>query len=161
MNKNELYTQIIQINDQYSMQVDKNNHDLLNIFYHNQLIYQFKLNRKIYTLFKIIQELINDEDYIIIEDNKAKIYGKPIYLYDNVYMQINPNRACLTLDFYKKINNKKELVYLTKLIYTTKRLFYYLYIPYKLDTVKNYYLSNIFKFADMIEILGYEKKRVL
>ena len=156
MNKNELYTKMIQINEHYTMQVNQDNHDILDIYFYNQLIYQFELNRRIYTLFKIIQELINDQDYIIIEDYNIKIYGKPIFLYDNVYMQINPNRACLTLDFYKLINNKKELVYLTKLIYTTKRLFYHILVPHKLDTVKNYYLGNIFKFLDMIEILNYE-----
>lgn len=161
MNKQNLYTKLIHINNQYSMQIDKENNQILNIYHNNILINRFKLNRKIYTLFKIIQEYTLDEDYIIIEDNQAKIYGKPINLYDNVYMQINPDRACLTLDFYKLTNNKKELVYLTKLIYTTQKLFCMINIPYKLDTNKNYYINNIFKFLDMIEILGYEKENKL
>ncbi len=161
MKKKELYNQSIQINESYYIQIDNNNDEILNIYKDNHLLEAFKLNRKIYTLFKILQDYIKDEAYITVEDNGAKLYGKEIYLYEDIYMKINADRACLTLDFYHKINDTDmELIYLTKLIYTSQKLFHMLLIPKKLATVPSYYLANIFKFLDMIEILRYDNNNI-
>ncbi len=157
MKKRKIYDKLININETYSMQIDESNEDIVNIYKNNKLIEQFKLNRKIYTLFKVLQDYIQDENYIVVEDNNSKIYGKEIYLYDDIYMKINADRACLTLDFYQKINDTEiKLIYLTKLIYTCQKLFYMILIPQKLNNNPNYYITNVFKFLDMIEIMRYE-----
>ncbi len=157
MKRRELYENLIHINETYSMQVDKDNDEYVNIYKHHTLLEQFKLNRKIYTLFKILQDYIQEDDYIIVEDNQAKIYGKEIYLYEDIYMRINASRACLTLDFYHKINEQEiKLIYLTKLIYTSQKLFHMMLIPKKLEKTPSYYVTNVFKFLDMIELLRYE-----
>lgn len=161
MNKRELYNQIIRINDIFYMQIDKDNNDFVNIYKDNQLIEKFKLNRKIYTLFKILQEHIQSEDYIIVEDFDTKIYGEEIHLYDDIYIKVNADHACLTLDFYQKLNDTEiKLIYLTKLIYTCKKLFHKLLIPKKIELNTNYYITNVYKFIDMMEILSYEGKNM-
>jgi len=160
MKKKEIYDKLIQIDESYSMQIDEDNDEIINIYQDDLLIEQFKLNRKIYTLFKVLQDYIQDEDYIVVEDINAKIYGKPIHLYEDVYMKINADRACLTLEFYYKISQTEtNLIYLTKLIYTSQKLFHMMLIPNKLAVFPNYYVTNIFKFLDMIEILRYENQQ--
>ncbi|QVK17052.1 hypothetical protein KHQ81_09140 [Mycoplasmatota bacterium] len=157
MKKRELYEKPIHINDSYWIQISKENEEIVNIYKDNCLLESFKLNRKIYTLFKVLQDYIQDDDYITIEDNQVNIYGKEIKLYEDIYMKINADRACLTLDIYQKISQTEiKLIYLTKLIYTCQKLFHMLLIPKKLENKPNYYVTNIFKFLDMIEILGYE-----
>ena len=158
MKHKELYLGLIKINKTTAIQIDTENYELLNIFHEQTIREKFKLNRKIYTLFKVIQEYTNDCDYVVIEDINIKIYGNRVPLYNDIYLQINPNRACLTLDFY---NQNHELIFLTKLIYNTQRLFTMFLIPVKLKTEKNYYIRNIFKFIDMIELISYEKNKML
>ncbi len=160
MKKRELFREKIKVNKELSFQIDENNDEYINIYIKNKLVEKFKLNRKIYTFFKIIQDYTKDDDYIIIEDNGVKIFGKEIYISEDVFMKINAFRACLTLDFYqKKSDNEIKLVYLTKLIYTSQKLFYMMLIPEKLETKPSYYVTNVFKFIDMIEILRYEEPK--
>lgn len=160
MKKRELFRERIAVNKEISFQINTINDEYVNIYLNNKLVEKFKLNRKIYTFFKVIQDYAKDDDYIIIEDNAAKIYGKEIDLSENVFMKINADRACLTLDFYqRKSKDEIKLVYLTKLVYTSQKLFYMMLIPKKLEIKQSYYITNVFKFLDMIEILRHEEPK--
>ena len=47
MKKRELYDQRIVINEQFSIQIDVKNQEMVNLYLDNHLLEQFKLNRKI------------------------------------------------------------------------------------------------------------------
>lgn len=156
MKNRELYYDRIVINDNLYLKINEDDNEFVNLYKHNKLMEKFKLNRKIYTLFKVIQDYTNDDDYIIVEDTNSKIYGKEIHLYENVYMKVNACHACLTVDFYRKDKDNIQLIYLTKLIYTVHKFFHMMLIPKKLEKNPNYYITNVFKFLDMLEIMKYE-----
>ncbi|MDF2700147.1 MAG: hypothetical protein K0Q49_1703 [Haloplasmataceae bacterium] len=157
MKKRELYYEKIKINDTFSIQIDPNNNENLLILKNNEVIDTFSLQRKIYTLFKVLQDYLKDDDYVIVEDNQSKIYGQEINLYDNVYMKINPFRKCLTIDIYRKDDDNETLLYITKLTYISQKLFNMILIPKKLIEQPNFYITNVFKFIDMLELMNSEK----
>lgn len=157
MKKRELFYDKIYINEDIVIQIDPNNVGNLLIYKNDVILENFSLSRKIYTLFKVIQDITNDEDYVIVEDNQCMIYGKEINLYENIYMKVNPNRKCLTVDLYRKDENKETLLYLTKMVYISQKLFNMMLIPQKLIEQPKYYITNVFKFIDMLELMDSDK----
>jgi hypothetical protein len=158
MKQKKYYEERIHINQNLSLEVDHEHPDHLFIYWNNQLHSTFALNRKTYTLFKKIQDLVHSPHYLTIEGNKGDLYADEIHLSDGISMQVTNTHGCLTLDFFQADDNgNKNLVYLTPLTYTTKTLFQNLLIPYHLQEEPNYRYQNIFKFLDMIEILNYEE----
>jgi hypothetical protein len=160
MKQKKYYEARIQINEHLSIEVDRDHPDHLLLFWNNQIHSIFALNRKTYTLFKKIQDLIHSPHYLTIEGNKGDLYAGEIMLTDAISMQVTNTHGCLTLDFFQEDEaGIKKLVYLTPLTYTTKTLFQNMLIPYRLKEDSNYRYQNVFKFLDMIEILNYEEKQ--
>ncbi len=154
MKKRELFLNRIQIDDTYSMQVDELEENL--IIYENDVeIEQFSLRRRIYTLFKVLQEYTNSIDYIEDKEKKHNLYGKEIQINNDVYMQLNDEYGVLAIEFYQKIpDGEDELLYLTKLDYMTQKLFTMMLIPNKVIEDPKYQILNPKEFKDLIEILS-------
>ncbi|MDF2700148.1 MAG: hypothetical protein K0Q49_1704 [Haloplasmataceae bacterium] len=154
MKQRELFLDQILIDDAYSIKIDPKNNENLIIYENNTIIDEFSLKKRIYTLFKMIQELTDDQDFILL-DQKIKLYGKEIKIKDDIYMKISESHVCLTVDFYKKVNNEIILYYLTKMTYMTQKLFNKMLIPEKMTNDENYQENNATEFKDMLEILSY------
>lgn len=155
MKQRELYLEKIILNDQYSLQIDPNNQENLLIYENNTIIEEFSLRKRIHTLFKTLQDLTEDSEYIML-DQKTKLYSKEIKINDNIYMKVTDHHVCVTVDFYQKNNDhSNELLYLTKMTYMTQKLFNKLLIPEKVIHDEHYQDKNTLEFKDMLEVLTY------
>lgn len=154
MKKRELFLDKIQIDETFSMQIDYTEENL--IIYENEVeIDKFSLRRRIYTLFKVLQEYTNANNYIEDKEKKNKLYGKEIQINTDIYMQLNDKYGTLAIDFYQKIpDGEDELLYLTKLDYMTQKLFAMMLIPNKVIDNPKYQILNPKEFKDLMDILS-------
>jgi len=153
MKKRELFLDKIQIDDTYSMQVDLETEEFVNIYENNVVIDQFSLRRRIHTFFKVLQEYTNSDIVIIDHDKNHKLYGKEIHIKDKIYMQISDNHQELVIEFYiKEENVEEELLYLTKMHYMTQKLFSMMLIPKKVLDDPKFQIMNPNDFKDLMDV---------
>jgi hypothetical protein len=157
--KKPLFEEKININSEYSIQLEPHNQEDILIYKNDHVLESFALNRKTYTFFKLLQQLIQAENYYTIEGNKGDLYGLPIHIKDGVYMKITNEYACLSLKFYKQTQEGESLLFLTTLTYTIKDLYRKLFVPFQMHQEKNYIARHVFKFLDMILLLNDQKQK--
>lgn len=154
MKERELFLDKIQIDDTYSMQVDIDSKEFVNIYENDVAIDQFALNRKIRTFFKELQKNINSEDYIL-DDKNNRLYGKEIHIKEDIYMQVTNKHKELVIEFYHKDEeNNIKILYLTRMNYMTQKLFYMMLIPKKVKDDPKYQILNPKEFKDLMDILS-------
>lgn len=152
--KKQWYTKPVMITDDVFVQIEPQD-QVVHIYKDNELLEMFALNRKIYTFFKRIQEIVQSTDYLSIENGLGDIYSGDIHLDEPIMMHItNIHHGYLTLDFYRKHDDRRELVFLMPLTYTTATLFKNMLIPYHLIKDPSYRIRHVFKFLDMMHILN-------
>lgn len=154
MKNRELFLDKINIDDTFSMQIDQENQEELFIYENNVVIDVFSLRKRIYTLFKVLQELTNTSELIDYKEKKAKLYGKEIHVIDDIYMQLTNKHENLIVEFNQKINNENKLLYLTKTNYMTQKLFHMMLIPKKVIEDPDYKTTNPKLFKDLIDVLS-------
>ncbi len=153
MKKRDLFLDKIQIDDIYSMQIDPNTLETVNIYENNQLIEQFSLKRRIFTLFKTLQKYINSDDSILDKERNIKLYGKEIPIKEDIFMKVSDEHKELIVKFYHK-QDEKNVLYLTKMNYMTQKLFHNMLIPKKVIENPKYQLLNPKEFKDLMDILS-------
>ncbi|QVK17053.1 hypothetical protein KHQ81_09145 [Mycoplasmatota bacterium] len=155
MKKRELFLDRIQIDDTYSIQVDSDTEEFVNIYKNDVIVEQFSLKRRIYTFFKVLQTYTNSDEAIIDPNKNIKLYGKEIHIKDQIYMQAIDEHKDLVIEFYKKEEDTEDnLLYLTKMNYMTQKLFNMMFIPKKVIDIPNYQIMNPKEFKDLMDILS-------
>lgn len=154
MKERELFLEKIKINETFSMQVDPEKQETLIIYKNGMGVESFSLRKRIYTLFKTLQEYTNSTDFVIEKEKKYKLYGQAIHIKDDIYMQINDKHDSMIIEFYKIEDNKKEILYLMKTDYMTQKLFHQMLIPEKVLTIPNFQVMNPTLFKDFIDIIS-------
>src|SRR5690554_5617337 len=99
MKKRTLFLNRIILNKTYSLKIDES-HEYLNIYKNEVLIEKFLLRRRIYTFFKLLQSIIQDDEVIIDNNKNTALYGAEIKINDNLYMRLTTHREELTVEFY-------------------------------------------------------------
>lgn len=150
--KQQWYTKKVQVTDKLYFQLQPEEQSV-NIYVDHQLLETFALNRKIYTFFKRIQDILQSPNYLTIANGLGDLYSGEIHLDATVMMQVTNIHGYLTLDFYHKKADGNELLYLMPLTYTAGTLFKNMLIPYHLLKDPNYRIRHVFKFLDMMQIL--------
>ncbi len=155
MKKRDLFLDKIQIDETFSMQIDLETEGILKIYENDVEIDNFSLTKRIYTLFKVIQEYTNSDKKLIDKGKNTTLYGKEIHIKDQIYMQAKYKHEFLIIEFFLKEENSEErLLYLTKMNYTTQKLFHMMLIPKKVLDDPKYQLLYPKEFKDLIDILS-------
>ncbi len=140
----------IVLNEIFSIQIDKDSKEYVNIYEYDKILEQFSLNKRIYTFFKTLQHYTASDEYIVDEINKVKLYGKEIHIKDDIYLQLVNNENGLLIEFYTKDQNNREILYFAKTDYMTQKLFYLMLMPKELKPS----LINPQDYKEIIDILS-------
>lgn len=149
MKKRDLYLDRIYIDERYSMQVDPNNNENLLIYDDKEVVLEFSLNRRIHTLFKELQKLIQSEEVV-----GSGMYGRAIHIKDHLFMKANDRYEVDTVDFYTQdAEGNQNVIYITKTSYMTQKLFHRILIPIEMLNDPEYQNKNPNVFKEMIDLL--------
>lgn len=154
MKDRELYLNRIQIDDTYSMQIEPEEQESLIIYENDTVIENFSLRRRIYTLFRTLQDYTKADEFVYDKEKKYKMYGKAIHIMDNIYMQINDEHDSSVVEFYEKENDHKKLLYIMKMNYMTQKLFQHILIPKKVLSTPDFQTMNPNLFKDFVDIVS-------
>jgi hypothetical protein len=149
----EYYLEPIEINDTYRLKIDPDSHDNLLIYENNDIIEIFSLKRRVYTLFKIIQNYVQS-NHVIDYNKNNELYAEPILIKDELYMQVTDQHQVMVVEFYKQHGHEKKTLYVTKMTCMAKTLFNQLLIALEVDRDPEYQAKFPRLFKDMLDVLG-------
>lgn len=155
MKKRDLFSGKIQIDEFFSMQVDKDNQKILNIYNNNILLDKFLLNKRIFTLFKVLQTYIQNEDVIIDKKHHASLYGKEIFIEEDLFMQLKEHDENLYVEFYKYENDKRKILYRISTNHMSQRLFSIMLLPKKAQEYPKLFINpnDVKEIIDILSVI--------
>ena len=144
----------INIDNSLSLRIDNENTEYVNIYQNKNLIEQFSLKRRIYTLFKTIQILTKADGAVLFTNKNIPLYGKEIQVKENFFIKFTDAYGEVKLKFYEYDKESKEnILYVSPIYFHSQKFFSMLLLPEKIK-INPGFLLDPQDFKEIIHLLS-------
>lgn len=154
MNDKLIYTEPIQLSEGLTLHIDSKHPQNLLIMRNKALLDVFSLSRRIYTLFRLLYQYTNTENYMY-DHKEQRVYAAPIAISPNLYMRMNAICNYLVVEFIQPLSNEdEEILFLVKATAPTTALFEGITIAQSFLHDRTIRLKYPMWFKEMVEVLS-------